>query len=84
MCNFRDLNLVTFYLCIYLIVNDEQFTFHLQYKHYGTFANRKYEELPFPKNQRMCDRILVTLLKMRSYYSRTVVKMRPHPAAHPH
>ena len=38
MCNFRDPNLVTFYLCIC-------FTFHLQYKHCGTFANRKYEEL---------------------------------------
>ena len=39
----------------------------------STFANRKYEELPFPKNQRMRDPILVTLLKMP-----------PHPAAHPH
>ena len=24
-------------------------TFHLQYKHFGTFANRKYEELSYPK-----------------------------------
>ena len=23
--------------------------FHLQYKHSGTFANRKYEELSYPK-----------------------------------
>ena len=23
----------------------EHFTFHLQYKHYGTFAEREYEEL---------------------------------------
>ena len=42
-------------------------------KHSGTFANRKCEELSYPKNQKMCDPILVTLLKMR-----------PHPAAHPH
>ena len=49
MCNFRDPNLVTFYLCIYLILNEEHFTFHLQYKHSGTFANRKYEELSYPK-----------------------------------
>ena len=58
MCNFRDPNLVTFYLCIY-------FTFHLQYKHCGTFANRKCEKLSYPKNQKMCDPILVTLSKMR-------------------
>ena len=66
MCNFRDSNLVTFYLCIYLILNEEHITFHLQYKHSGTFANRKYEELSYPKNQKMCDPILVTLLKMRA------------------
>ena len=35
-------------------------TFHLQYKHSGTFANRKYEELSYPQNQKMCDPILVT------------------------
>ena len=38
-----------------------------------TFANRKYEELSYSKTQKMCDPILVTLLKMR-----------PHPAAHPY
>ena len=47
-CNFRDLNLVTFYLYIHLISNEEHFTFHLHYKHSGTFANRKYEELSYP------------------------------------
>ena len=36
-----------------------------------------------PKNSKMCYPILVTLLKMRPHYS-PVVKMRPHPAAHPH
>ena len=41
-------------------------------KHSGTFANLKCEKLSYPKNQKMCDPILVTLLKMR-----------PHPAAHP-
>ena len=29
--------------------NEEHFTFHPQYKHSGTFANRKYEELSYPK-----------------------------------
>ena len=67
----------TFYLCNYLILNEEHFTFHLQYKHSGTFAYRKYEELSCPKNQKMRDLILVTLVN-------PVVKMRPHPAAHPH
>ena len=43
--------------------------FHLQYKHYGTFDNRKCEELSYPKNPKMCDPILVTLLKMRPHYS---------------
>ena len=32
--------------------------------HSGTFANCKYEELPCPKNLKMCDPIVVTLLKM--------------------
>ena len=47
-CNFRYLNLVTFYLYIHLISNEEHFTFHQHYKHSGTFANRKYEELSYP------------------------------------
>ncbi|CAH3035854.1 unnamed protein product [Porites lobata] len=39
----------------------KQFTFRLQYKHSGTFAKRKYEELSYPKNQKMCGPIQVTL-----------------------
>ena len=35
------------------------------------FANRKYEELPYPKKFEMCDPILVTLLKMRPHYSQS-------------
>ena len=45
ICNFRDPNLVAFKLCMYLILNKQHFTFNLQYKHSGTFANSKYEEL---------------------------------------
>ena len=71
MCNFRDPNLVFFYFCIYLILNEEHFTFHLLYKHSGTFANRKYEELSYPKNQKLCDPILATPLKMRPRYSQS-------------
>ena len=69
ICNFRNPNLVTLYLCMYLILNKEHFTFHLQYKHSGTFTNRKYEELSYPKNKKMCDRILVTQFKMRPHDS---------------
>ena len=69
-CNFRDPSLVTFYLCIYLILNEEHFTFHIQFKHSVTLANRKYEELSHPKNHKKCDPIL-TLLKMRLNYSQS-------------
>ena len=51
-------------------MNEEHFTFHLQLKHSGTFANRN-EELSYSKNQKMCDSILVALLKMRPYYSQS-------------
>ena len=52
-------------------LNEEHFTFHLQYKHSGTFANRKYEELSNPKNLKMCDPILVTLLNTRPHNSQS-------------
>ena len=35
------------------------------------FAKRKYEELTYSKNHKMCDPIIIN----------PVVKMRPHPAA---
>ena len=47
------------------------FIFLLQYKHSGTFANRKYEELSYPKDQKMCDPILVTLFQMRPHDSQS-------------
>ena len=52
ICYFRDPNLVTFKfykLTQFLRLNEEHFTFHLQYKHSGTFANHKYEELFYPQ-----------------------------------
>ena len=52
ICNFRDPNLVTFYFLWidpFFRLNEEHFTFNLQYKHSGTFANRKYQELSCPK-----------------------------------
>ena len=48
MRNFHDPNFVTFYLCIYLILTEEYFAFHTQYKHSGMFANPNYEELSYP------------------------------------
>ena len=68
---FCNPNLVTFYLCMYLILNKEHFTFHLQYKHSDTFASHKNEVLSYPKNQKMCDPILVTLLRMRPHDSQS-------------
>ena len=44
MCNFRDPNLVTFYiykLTHFFKLNEEHFTLHLQYKHSSTLANHK-------------------------------------------
>ena len=41
----------------------------MKYKHSVKFANRKYEEQSHPKNPKMCDPILVTLLKMRPHHS---------------
>ena len=49
--NFRDPNLATFYFLridSFFKLNEEHFTFHLQYKHAGTFVYRKYEELSYP------------------------------------
>ena len=34
----------------------------------GTFVNGKYEKLSYPKNQKICDSILVTLLKMQQIF----------------
>ena len=44
---------------------------HLQYKHSGAFANHKCEELSYAKNQKMCNTILVTLLKKRPHFSQS-------------
>ena len=52
-------------------MNEEHFTFHLQYKHSGMFANRKYEELSYPQKCKKCDPIQVTLLKMQPHYSQS-------------
>ena len=52
-------------------MNDEQFTFHLQYIHSGMFANRKCEKLSYPQNPKMCNPILVTTLKMQPHYSQS-------------
>ena len=58
----------------FLKLNEEHFTFHLQYKHSGTFANCKIsEELHTPKTTtpRMCDPLLAALLKMQPHYSQS-------------
>ena len=53
-------------------MNEEHFTFHLRYKHSSKFANRKYEELSYPKKIRKCATpFWVTLLKNRFHYSQS-------------
>ena len=52
-------------------MNEEYFTFHLQYKHSGTFANRKSEELFLPQKSENVRPHLVTPLKMRPHYSQS-------------
>ena len=50
--------MVTFYvyeLTHFFRLNEEDFTFYLQYKHSGTFAHRKYEKKSYHKNPKMCD-----------------------------
>ena len=37
-----------------------------------------------PKNPKICDPILVTLLKINPIIVNPVVKMQRHPVAHPH
>ena len=52
ICKFCDPNLATFYfyeLTHVFILNEGHLTFQLHYKHSGTFANCKHEELSYPK-----------------------------------
>ena len=50
-------------------MNDELFTFHLQYKHSGTFANHKYEERSYAQKFDFVRPHSSFLLKMRPHYS---------------
>ena len=52
-------------------IQQRTLTFHQQHRHFGTFANCKYEELSYPKTQKMYHPILLTLLKMRPYDSQS-------------
>ena len=51
ICNFGNPNLLTFYFyeLTHFLDGMKNSTFHLQYKHSGTFANLKYEELSHPE-----------------------------------
>ena len=52
-------------------MNEEYFTFHLHYKHSGSFANRKCEELFLPQKSENVRPHPVTPLKMRPHYSQS-------------
>ena len=43
-------------------------------EHFGAFANCKCEELSYPKDPKICDPILVTLLKMQPRYIQSGLK----------
>ena len=45
-----SLSIFTNWPIFFFKLNEEHFTFHLRFKHSGTFANHKYEELmSYPK-----------------------------------
>ena len=71
ICNFRDPNLVTFYLSIYLILNKKKtiyiFTHRANILVLLLAVNMK--NCLTPKIKKMCYPILATLLKMRPYDS---------------
>ena len=56
------------------------------------FANCKCEELSYPKNQKICEPILVTLLKMQPHYSQSsrenvtspLASYKKYPPPHTH
>ena len=54
---------------IFFRLNEKHLTFHLRYKHSGTFAKRKYEELSYPQKSENVTPWQVTLLKMRAHHS---------------
>ena len=54
-------------------MNKEYFTFHLQYKHSGTFANRKCEELFYPQKSE----------NVRPYFSNSIKNATPSSGASP-
>ena len=51
-----------------------------QYKHSGTFANRKYEKLSYLEKPENLQPHCSTSVEIVN----PIVKMRPHPAVHPH
>ena len=70
ICNFRNPNLVTFCLCMYLILNEEHFTFHLQKNILVRLLTVNIKNCLIPKIRKY-DPILVTLLKMRPHYRKS-------------
>ena len=71
---------------LFFKLNEEHFTFHLQYKHFGMFANRNLKNFLTPKSENMrahCS----NSIEIQPHYPiivNQVVKMRPHPPAQPH
>ena len=87
ICNFCDHNWVTFYLMnwpIFLHRMKNTLLFISGTNILVRLLTVNMKNCLTPKNPKMCDPILVTLLKMWPHYSQSSLKMWPHPAAHPH
>ena len=86
--NFCDPNLVTFYfyeLTHFLDQMKDTLLFIYSTNILVRLLTLNVKNCLTPKNPKMCDPILVTLLKMQyPNLVNPVMKMRPHPAAHPH
>ena len=85
ICNFRDPNLVTFYfyeLIYFLDWMKNTLLFICSTNFLVRLVTVNMKNCLTPKNQKMCDPILVTLLKSHPIIVNPVVKMRSHSSAH--
>ena len=71
ICNFRDPNLVTFYFYELNHFLDWMNTTLLYSTNILVYLLTVNKNCLIPKNQKMCDLILVTLLKMRPHHSQS-------------
>ena len=76
-------NLVTFYLRMYIKIKNTSLCTYIT-NILARLLNVNMKNCLTPKIRKMCDPILVTLLKMRPHDSQTSREIRSHPVADPH